>query len=168
MFCFPLCGRGKECRLPLPTVDECGRPGNCNRPDLRKGEHIAKLTDLESAGMLPVLPAHWHDWRKLYALAKRVFPRDEYRQTDLVSKTFLRCFKKRDSVCSAKRLIVTFWQLTRKLRRKDAHQNTQQIENLQSMQETVSISRDEMLTDFNTSSNREIHNGRSRTDSQQA
>jgi hypothetical protein len=101
---------------------------NCLEPDFHdRGKHIAKLTELESAGLLPVLPAHWQDWQKLYTLAKRVFPRDNYLQTELVSRTFLRCYKQRNSVCSAKRLIVTFWQLTRKLRRKDAHQNTQQI-----------------------------------------
>ncbi len=114
MFCFPLCGRGKECRLPLPTVDECGRPGNCNRPDLRKGEHIGRLLDLELSGELPILPADWIDWGEVYSTARKICPRDDYQQTALVAQTFLRCFKTRKSLCSIERLYATLHQLARR------------------------------------------------------
>jgi len=116
MFCFPLCGRGKECRLPLPTVDECGRPGNCNRPDFREREehHIGKLLDLEALGELDLVPADWQDWEAVYATARKIFPRDEYRQTDLVSRTFLRCYRTRRTLCSIERLYATLHQLARR------------------------------------------------------
>ena len=66
------------------------------------------------SGDLPILPADWIEWEEVYSTARKIFPQDDYQQTALVARTFLRCYRTRNSLCSVERLHATLHQLARR------------------------------------------------------